>query len=713
MASLPNVIAPDKDTTHPTSARLRMSAIGWLLWLALCSGIHAQEEQSSHWAFQKISRPSIPILKRASLGENPIDLFISEKLDREGKRLSKSATPEQLIRRAYFDLIGLPPTPTEVESFVNDRSPDRLERVIERLLQSPHYGERWGRHWLDLARYAETDGFEHDTVRPHSWRYRDYVIDSFNQDKPYDQFVREQLAGDELWPDRPQALVATGFNLLGPDMVDSSDQQQRRQNTLNDITDTTSLVFLGITLGCARCHDHKSEPYSQRDYYRMQAFFSGVKFEREQPIPTATVRAQHELAMSAYEDHPALAAVREKEKPIRDRLWREKVARLPAEAQIAHRTAASERNAEQANLVLETQDKVAISDPEIEKAFEEGDRKIWQELVAAARKVPKPPALPKAQVLARGIPAATHVLVRGDYSNKGSQVDAGFPEHISRLHPGGSSRGQLADWVASPENPLTARVMVNRIWLHHFGQGIVPTPSDFGTRGGKPTHPELLDWLASEFMAGGWSIQAMHRIIMLSRTWQQTSEARPDGFDPANLLYSRMNKLRLEGEVIRDSLLSISGTLNPKLGGPGVYPPIPKELFQGAAGWKPSADPADHTRRSVYIFARRNLRFPFLEVFDAPDSNLSCSRRDRSTTAPQALTLLNADEVVRAAQATAAAIQGERETAKGQIESAYQRILGRKPIHPEIELGEQFLSKAPLAEYCRALFNLNEFVYLN
>jgi hypothetical protein len=684
-----------------------------VFFLVLTSvGPHAQFKitaaQRNHWAFQPIKRAEPPSVS----ADSPIDRFVLGRLRQDGLGFAAPAPKEQLIRRATIDLVGLPPTPAEIGTFVNDPSPLAYEHVIDRLLDSPQYGERWGRHWLDLVRYAETDGFEHDAVRPHSWRYRDYVIQSFNQDKPFDRFIREQLAGDELWPDDPAALTATAFNLLGPDMVDSSDQMQRRHNTLNDMTDTVALTFLGLTVGCARCHDHKFEPISQRDYYSLQAAFTSARFEREHPIPRPEERANYEKALREYNAQPALRELAEFEEPVRRTIFEKKLAMLSAEAQMAHQTPAAERNAEQSNLVLETLEKVNVSESELTAALGAEQKERHNRLLKEVKRVPRPSPLPKSMALLDGKPSPTFVLRRGDYNQPQEEVSAAVPEVLGKERVG--RRAELADWIGSPQNPLTARVMVNRIWQHHFGRGLVGTPSDFGVKGEKPSHPELLDWLASEFIRRGWSIKQTHKLIMTSMTFGQSSDASAEAMrvDPENRLYSRMNRIRLEGEVIRDSLLAISARLNLQAGGPGVMPPIPKELFAGVAGWSPTKNEAEMNRRSVYIFARRNLRFPFLEVFDAPDSNLSCPVRESSTTAPQSLTLLNSDEVMAAARATASLISRHIQVPESQIRDAYAKILGRRPSQKEFAISRDFLERFPLSELCRALFNLNDFVYL-
>jgi mono/diheme cytochrome c family protein len=707
------------------------------------AGFRLTDADRAHWAFQPIRRVTPP----GDPATHPVDRFILAKLKEKGLNLSPPANRATLIRRVTFDLIGLPPTPAEIDAFIQDKSPDAYEKLIDRLLASPQYGERWGRHWLDLARYAETDGFEHDAIRPNSWRYRDYVIGAFNADKPYDRFVREQLAGDELWPDDPDAIIATGFNLLGPDMVDSADQIQRRHNTLNDMTDTAGLAFLGLTIGCARCHDHKLEPMSQHDYYSLQAFFAPATFVRDRVAATMADRANFDAAQKKFEEDPIVRELRALEAPAVEKVRKAKLAKLSPEARMAHQTPPDQRTTEQANLVLETEDQVRITEKEIATAITGEPKSRRADLLEKVKKLPKPAPLPTALAMGSGKGVTkTFILHRGEYSQPGEEVSAGFPE-VVRLssspgtpgesggegsaqigkndrHPnplpgyrerGPNGRAALADWMVSPSNPLTARVMVNRIWQHHFGRGIVATPSDFGTHGTRPTHPELLGWLASEFMARSWSIKQMHRLLLTSATYLQASvgDAKAIEIDPENRLYWRMNRLRLEGEVIRDSLLAISGKLNLEAGGPGVFPPIPEDALKGAKGWTVSKDPRDHCRRSVYIFARRNLRFPFLEVFDAPDNNLSCPSRECSTTAPQALTLLNADDVLAAAKTLATRLMEEAPTNEKRIELAYRLTLGRSPTEREVAIARDFIaSGAPLSEFCRALFNLNEFVYV-
>ncbi|HYT92380.1 MAG TPA: DUF1549 and DUF1553 domain-containing protein [Gemmataceae bacterium] len=629
--------------------------------------------KKDHWAWKGPVRPPVPPVTDRAWVTNPIDAFVLAKLEAAKLSPAPPASREHLLRRVTFDLIGLPPTPDEIDAFINDPSPRAWEKVVDRLLASPHYGERWGRHWLDLARYAESNGYEHDEIRPGAWRYRDYVVRAFNADKPFDRFIKEQIAGDELYPGDVEALIATGFNLLGPDMTDAANQAQRRQNTLDDMTDTTGLVFLGMTIGCARCHDHKFEPIPQKDFYRLQAFFAPAVFRRDLPLASPEAKAAHERALK---EHAALVK--------------------PLQAEIA-RLGKSDKGK-----LKELQDQLKKLD---------------------AR---KPASLPTLAALQETITPATKtfLLRRGELKHPGEEVDPGYPiilvsdnrslpAKIPALPASTGRRSALAAWLASPENPLTARVLVNRLWQHHFGRGIVPTPSEFGVRGQLPTHPELLDWLATEFVAQGWSVKKMHRLMLLSSAYRQSTTAAPQALrqDPDNLLFSRMNRLRLEGEVIRDSLLAVSGRLNATMGGPGVFPPLPPEVREGLKGWTVSADKSEHVRRSMYIFARRNLRFTFLEAFDLPDSTMSCPKRERSTTALQALTLLNSPEVTDAARALAQRVEREAGSADECITLAYRLVLGRQPSAEETSLAREFLRESPLTELCRALFNVNEFVY--
>ena len=713
--------------------------------LLACAAVGRADPPAEHWAWKKPVRSPVPTVRGAQPA-NPIDAFVRARLDAAGLSPAPPASREHLLRRVTFDLTGLPPTPEEVTAFVNDSSPEAWEKVIDRLLASPRYGERWGRHWLDLARYADTNGYEFDEPRPDAWRYRDYVIRSFNADKPFDRFVLEQLAGDEAFPGDRDALTATGFNLLGPDMTDASDQAQRRLNTLNDMTDTAGLAFLGLTVGCARCHDHKYEPIPQVDYFRLQAFFAPADFRRDLSVASPEERKKYEAAAREYE--ASTRAIRDEiaalEGPPRTHLFEAKLAKLSEEAQTAHHTTPEKRTGGQQEQVAQTERLVKVTDAEVAKSLTADERTkltaLRDRLKAFDAK--KPALLPVAMGLTDrpGPPPKTYLLERGELANKAAEVQPGF---VSVLLAGGKAvpaaveaapnstgrRLALAKWIAGSDNPLTARVIVNRLWQHHFGKGIVRTPSDFGVRGERPTHPELLDWLTCELTdptkptdscrgaspGASWSLKRMHKLMLLSETYRQTTRVSPEAAakDPDNALLSRMDRHRLEGEAVRDTLLAVSGRLNPKAGGPGVVLP---EAAGAAGGSRPvtaTSDPSEYTRRSVYLLARRNLRHPFLEAFDLPDSNLSCPRRERSTTAPQALALLNATEANTAAKALADRLTKEATSEADRIDRAYRLTLGRAPTAVEHERATVFLRGSPLSELCRALFNLNEFVYLD
>jgi len=687
--------------------------------------------RNEHWAFRTIQKPPLPSVSNRSWPKSPLDHFVLANLEAKGIPPAEPAEKVRWLRRVTFDLVGLPPTPSDLDDFLRNSDGNAYERIIDRLLSSPQYGERWGRHWLDLVRFAESDGFEHDAVRPHAWRYRDYVVRSLNADKPYDTFVKEQIAGDTFDQGDRDALIATAFNLLGPDMVDSADQVQRRHNSLNDMTDTTGLVFLGLTVGCARCHDHKFEPISQKDYYSLQAFFTPSVFHRDFPIPTEQEQAVYETAMKRHgmREHEMRAKIEVLEKPYREQVLAEKLAVLSEETRAAHSAAKDKRTAEQIALVKQTAKNVAISEKELLDRMPKEDQSARKALLDSLKRLPKPYPVPMTLALKHGggVGEKTYVLSRGDYANPTEEVASDFPSVLKSAHSrlgsiSGSGaaaerndRAALAEWIASDDNPLTARVMVNRIWQHHFGRGLVPSSSDFGTNGQPPTHPKLLDWLAGQFIASGWSIKSMHKMILLSATYRQSSKASLAALagDPENRLYSRFPRLRLEGEVIRDSLLAISGRLNQEMEGPGVYPPISEHVFKGAKGWQASLDPEDHARRSIYIFARRNLRFPFLEVFDAPDNNVSCAAREHSTSAPQSLTLLNSDEAMAAATTLAENLSKTTNSIDDQIKQAFRLILTRLPSAQEMEMSREFMKGSPLRELCRALFNSNAFVYVD
>ena len=645
------------------------TAMRWLMLGLLTGGVsHNQlvadelnespitSEARTHWAFVPLVRPVLPEVKHGEQVRSAIDELILRRLDEQGLQLMPAADRRVLIRRVSFDLTGLPPTPEAIDQFTRDSSPDAYGQLVDRLLNSPAYGERWAQHWLDLVRFAESDGFEHDKIRPDAWRYRDWVIKALNEDLPYDEFVSWQLAGDELRPDDPEAAIATGFLLAGPDMPDINSQEERRHVVLNEMTSTVGVSLLGLGLGCAACHDHKYDPVSQADFFRMRAFFENAI-------------------------HP------EHDKPLGHQI-----------------------------------------------------------------KEPGP-----------GSPA-THLMIRGDFHRPGPEVQPAFLRiaslartdvMIPTVTPSVKSSGRrtaLAQWITQPDHPLALRVIANRIWQYHFGVPLAGTPNDFGFQGERPTHPDLLDWLATELPRRGWSLKSMHRLILNSATYRQASFGKGEAWDralrvdPDNQLLSRMPRNRLAGEAIRDAMLAVSGTLNSERGGPGVRPPLPEEITITLLKdqWQVSTNVEDHHRRSVYLLARRNLRYPLFDVFDRPDANASCARRYESTTAPQSLMLLNSEFSLEMARRLAGAVMTSgRESLPEFIDQSYRLTLGRPPSGDETVWALNFVNQQaarlqkegrlpealapplpPMAgmdayqgaarvDFCLALFNLNEFVYID
>ncbi len=587
------------------------------------------ETDRNHWAFKPLQQPATPQVPNET-ARNEIDLFILARLQEKGLQLNEPADKRTLIRRLSFDLIGLPPSEDEIQAFENDSNPSAYSELVERYLASPHYGERWAQHWLDLARFAESDGFEHDIVRPDAWRYRDWVIQAFNRDLPYDQFVHAQLAGDEMPSAQSHNALATGFLLAGPDMPDINLTAERRHNVLNEITSTVGAVFTGLGVGCAQCHDHKFDPISQADFYRLRSFFDNMAFPK--------------------------------------------------------------KNKQLGHLFREN----------------EKDR-------------------PK-----------SYLAVRGDFRREGPILTAAFPRIMNpdrarpelspRNHKSSYRRTALAQWLTQDHHPLTSRVMANRLWQHHFGRAIVTTPNDFGTQGVPPSHPRLLDYLAAELVRQDWSLKQMHRLIVHSATYRQGSQGtgpsweRAQQEDPDNRLLSRMNRRRLTGETLRDAMLASTDSLNHRQGGPSDRPPLPAEVratLLRKNHWEPSPDLADHHRRSIYVFVRRNLRYPMFDVFDRPDANASCARRSQTTTAPQSLNLLNSEFSLTCAQALSQNIQSTGGNLDAQIRNLYLSTLSRVPTENEFETVRRFIaeSESPieqsLTELSLALFNLNEFLYID
>jgi hypothetical protein len=684
-----------------------------------------------------------------------------------------------LLRRVTLDLTGLPPTPEELQSFLQDARPDAYIRVVERLLASPHYGERWAQHWLDVARYAESNGFELDAERPHAWHYRDYVVRAFQTDLPYDQFITEQLAGD-LLPKSEERLVATGFNRCGPIHLVSgnTDPEVNRQEVLTEMTGAVGSAFLGLTIGCARCHDHKFDPITQADYYQLQAFFAASK-PNDVDITTAAERQTHEERSKALQSQlaPLRKQVADMEKPYKALLTELKRNLLEPAYRAALDVETSKRTPEQKKVAEHAQILIKVSWDELVEALTPKERTKRAELRAQihALEAQLPPPLSHAWAITEDAKVPpTYILKRGDPKRKAKEVQPAVPtilrdvvvarsgDHATTLpteetppHTRRLDRLALANWLTQPDHPLTARVLVNRLWQHHFGRGLVATPNDFGIRGEPPTHPELLDWLAGEFVEHGWSIKHLHRLLVLSSTYQQTSrlpaEARAKAVDPANRWLGRMNRQRLEGETLRDSVLTVAGTLNPKLGGPMVRVPVEPEVYElifteGEPDglWPVTPDQREHTRRSIYLFAKRNVRLPMLEAFDQPDTLTSCPVRPVSTFAPQALILLNGPFLQEQSKALAGRLLRECGSDRDrQIDRAFRLALARPPRDLEKRLARDFLTSqtdllrgrlrarerlasppelpagidpaaaAALIDFCLALFNRNEFLYVD
>jgi hypothetical protein len=715
-------------------------------------------QQRRWWSFQPVAPPPVPTVQNAAWVRTPIDAFILARLEEKGLQPSAPADKITLIRRATLDLTGLPPAPEEVQAFLADSSAGAFAKVVDRLLASPRYGERWARHWLDLARYSDSEGFKSDETRPNIWRYRDYVIDSFNRDKPYDRFVKEQIAGDELYPGDPAALIATGFNRHFPDESNARNLMQRRQELLNDVTDTAGSVFLGMTYGCARCHDHKFDPILHKDYYRLQAFFANTRIEDGAVLAREDVRSAHQEQYAAWDagtkdirDEMARLA-----KPQLDKMFKESFDKFPPEIQDAVNTEPGQRTPIQWQMYYKARPQIYFSVEDAGKRLRGADGQRWQQLSADLAKFNgiKPADLPVAQAMIDNGTASpkTHVLAVGVYDAPVAEVQPGFlsildpsDAKISPLPNSSGRRSALANWLASPSNPLTARVMVNRIWHYHFGRGISATPSDFGVMGERPTHKELLDYLAASFMESGWSVKKLHRQILLSSAYQMSSRSNPEGekADPQNKLLWRHDRRRLEGEAIRDSMLAAAGILNPKMGGPGVFPPMPAGVVT-RGGWKKDEDPAEARRRSVYVFVRRNTRYPMFEAFDMPDTHESCARRSVTMTAPQALELMNNELVLDWARSFAGRVLNDGGlSAEAQVERAYRLAYSRSPQTAEREEALKFMNRhspilaerlarsekvplpenlpagadparaAALVDFCHMLLNSNEFVYLN
>jgi len=719
----------------------------------------------NYWAFKLPVQATPP---ETAPFTHPVDRFLEQKRRAQGLRAAPRASRETLLRRAYLDLIGLPPTPAEAAAFLTDAAPGAWERLIDRLLASPRYGERWGRHWLDVARYADSSGFEQDYDRPNAWRYRDYVINAFNQDKPYDRFLEEQFAGDELDNRTEETLIATGFLRAGPRVAfREKDNPERRYEYLDDLIATTGRGVLGLTVHCARCHNHKFDPIPQRDYYSLVTTFYGYVETTHPLVPKAEADVFEQKTRDVDARQAAVKAeIKQLEAPYEKRLRQAAYAKFPEETQRAIAKPEADRTPGEQLLAQQVIQGTNISSAAIEKVMTPDDAAKKKTLADEIRTIEKdrPAPIPVAEIATDGdfrfapdgdgdevigCPKCrvwdvkdgsflhtgpgryeappSYFLLRGDPNSKGSVMKPGFvtaatygnpPTEIPPAdgHTSGRRRA-LAEWLVSRQNPLTARVLVNRLWHHHFGRGIVATLDNFGKMGEAPTHPELLDWLAVEFMNRGWSIKAMHRLMMTSDAYQMASAyADPAGAekDPENHLLWHFRIQRLDAEVVRDAILAAGGSLNLAMGGPPVFPPLQKGLFTEANHgiWKDEPDGPGVWRRSIYVYRKRGLTFPMFQVFDLPEQNVTAAARHVSTVPTQALTLLNDEFVLKQAQLFADRVKREAgDDREKQIDLAYRIALVRPPTRAEMVLALEATEGKSLVDLTHVLLNVNEFIY--
>ncbi|TDX67153.1 uncharacterized protein DUF1549 [Methylosinus sp. sav-2] len=683
-----------------------------------------------HWAWQPAYQPFAPNVQKKDWSHSSFDAFVLSKIEARGLAPSPDADRATFIRRATLDAWGLIPTPAEVAAFESDASPDAYEKLIDRLLASPRYGERQARFWLDLARYADSTGFQNDNNRPNMFRYRDYVIKSFNEDKSYSQFIREQIAADEIAPGNQELLVATGFLAGYPDNSNSRDLVQRKYQITTDMVDTVGQAILGTTVGCARCHNHKTDKFTQKDYYSLQAFFANTAFDEKAPANKGEVEAEFLKEQAVYNE--ATKNIRARQKEIidsvreaalkyhkeryltdsRESIFKAKDQWNALDRWVNHRLDEVTNDAALAGFLRYAADDKSAPEhsEEIVKKADEY-QKLTQELRKFQNLRSNKGSLTytAATELGHSDAPPTHILFVGNHEKPLDEVQPAFPEGITSelpdIKPTATSSGRrtaLADWLVSEKNPLTARVFVNRVWNQYFGKGIVGTVSDFGKAGDKPTNQELLDHLAFTFVKDGWSVKRLHRSILLSATYRQSSDYREDvaKADPENKLLAVFPRKRLEAEEIRDSILLASGSLNEHIGGPSVFPPIPANLIGGGnfnntdPAWATSKDPQDYTRRSLYIFTRRSLPYPLLETFDMANPQQIHSKRDVTTTPLQALTLYNSDLIFQWSQALAGRVieeAGDNEAA--QLDRLYLVLFGRKPSEPEVKALHAFLDQ--------------------
>lgn len=685
-------------------------------------------EWDKHWAFKPMAKREPPTVSDPQWSEHPIDAFIFRSLSQGGLRPNPPADRSTLIRRAYYDLIGLPPTADQVAAFINDTDPRAYEKLIDQLLDSHHYGERWGRHWLDLVRYAETNSYERDGPKPNAWKYRDYVIDSFNEDKPYEQFIREQLAGDELDEVTSETLTATGYYRLGIWDDEPADPLLAKFDELDDIIMTTGQVMLGLTINCARCHDHKIDPISQKDYYSLVALFGDVTSWGQR----SDQRSNNQIDVSSDELNARYVQNEEARRGVQEsmrQIEQEGIAKMSAPDQRATEGPKKERQ--------------RILKKNLEKNLTPEQWLAYQDLTKESERLEKQSRElpPREMVMGLGRckkPEQTFVLYRGSPHSPADPVEPDFPSLFQSQAPDSSEfvgterssgrRRVLAEWIIDPQNLLTARVIANRIWQFHFGRGLVRSANNFGQLGTPPTHPELLDWLALEFIRQGWQFKAMHRMIMTSRAYQMASASREDGqaSDPNNDLFWRFDPRRLSAEEVRDSILVANGSLNRRPHGPSFYPTLSREVLAGqsrpGSGWGNSNE-ADQNRRSIYIHVKRSLLTPILTVFDFPDPDLTCEDRFVTLQPGQALSLLNSDFIHQQAKRLSESLDSSQIDNSEIVRRTIASVLSRAATEEEIMAGADLIDslqsdhqlprERAVQLYCLTVMNWNEFLFVD
>ena len=694
----------------------------------------AAETARTSPSYQPLIRPKIPT--ETTSCPNPIDSFWKASLIKVGITPAQEANKPTLLRRLHMDMTGLPPKSEEVQKFLNDESPDAYEKVVEKLLASPAFGEHWGQQWLDLVRYSDSEGFKLDRIRPDAWKFRNWVIQSFNDDLPYDKFISWQIAGDEIAPDNKDARIATGFLRLAPEESNGADYTQIRQDILNDVTDVTSQAFLGLTMGCARCHNHKFDPIRQEEYFQFQAFFSGIIYPDAIPLSsislTPSQKSIEEKALSMRKDLALMMRDHEKD------LFEEIVVALDPQTQIALKTPPEKRTVTQSQLATLASKQIDRRKTKLYRRLKPEQRTIYdktfENIANLAKELPIQEAYMGVSEKDTKAPA-TFRLAQGDVRKPKEEVQPGFPLWIEKEQPritalsnSSGRRTALAKWLSQPTHPLTSRVIVNRIWQGYFGAGLVANSSDFG-KASEPYHqPEILDWLASDLVRNQYSLKSIHRLIVNSSPYKLASKVtdqqvlkKGNQIDPENNLVWHAEVRRLSAEQVRDAILHASGDLNSGMHEGVVRFALPASLANSRYSWTKDEAQAAAKKRSIYLIQRRNMPNPSLEAFDFPDRNLSCANRNDTVTAVQALALLNDPEILDHAQNLAANImQKVGNNTHLQIQAGFLAILKRSPDSKELEQSRVFIEVASaavdplerLTDLLHALLNTSEFLEL-